>query len=58
MAAQKITAHTMKIAARSGVGRRPELQLTEQDLADQAKRETERVARLARIAARAAAKNA
>lgn len=52
----KITAHTMTVMARSGA--KKGLELTDQDRADMAKREEERVARLARIAARAAGKDA
>jgi hypothetical protein len=50
---RKVTAYTVRNATRAGVGRRPELQMTDEDRAEQAKREEERVARLARIAARA-----
>lgn len=49
----RITNHTVRNATRAGVGRRPELQLTEADRAEMAEREAERIARLERIAARA-----
>lgn len=47
----KITAHTMTVMARSGA--KKGLELTDEDKARLEAKETERLARLARIAARA-----
>lgn len=47
----KVTAHTVKIATRAGIGRKT-VDLTDDDLAKTEQRKTEQAARLARIAAR------
>lgn len=48
----KATAHTANIVIRSGIGKRPELELTEEDRNAIENRKAAQAARLARIAAR------
>lgn len=48
----KATAHTAQIVARSGLGKRPELELDDADRKAMEDRKAEQAARLARIAAR------